>query len=80
MKSFSTFKLNGYSLDENIVQREIRSAYFVSDQNEDNFLELHFSDNDPKTIVALVYEQCELKEIYTFNENINIEKELNDIL
>lgn len=80
MKSFSTFKLNGYSLDENIVQRETRSVYFVNDQNEDNFLELHFSDNDPKIIVALVYKQCELKEIHTFNENVDIEKELNNII
>ena len=72
--------IKGYALDENIVRRKEDSVYYISEQNEDYFFELHYPDNDQekRSVVALIYKRCELDEVFLFHEGDNIEKELNN--
>lgn len=76
--NLENLQINGYFLDENIVKKNPTSAYYTDTENEDNFIELHCADNKPDKIIALVFKKCSLDKLLLFQENDNIEKELNE--
>lgn len=63
MIDLKSLKLKNYHLDTE-TSDEAGTVFYVSNETEDDFIGLCFSNNNGNVIVITVYEGCVLKNVY----------------